>query len=110
MDAMYKFDIDKHGDKAELYADMAAALAALTADEPDSVANMANAAALIWEYLPDLNWAGFYRAVGDELIREATVVPKKRKQTRPSRAAKARRMEGKAKRSAVKSLRGRVFD
>ena len=68
MDAMYKFDIDKHGDKAELYADMAAALAALTADEPDSVANMANAAALIWEYLPDLNWAGFYRAVGDELI------------------------------------------
>ena len=26
------------------------------------------AAALIWEYLPDLNWAGFYRAAGEELI------------------------------------------
>lgn len=65
---MYKFDIDKHGDKAVLYDDMAAALAALTADEPDAIANMANAAALIWEYLPDLNWAGFYRAVDDELV------------------------------------------
>lgn len=68
MGAMYKFDIDRHGDKAALYADMAAALAALTADEPDPVANMANAAALIWEYLPDLNWAGFYRAIGGELV------------------------------------------
>jgi GAF domain-containing protein len=68
MDVMYAFDIDKHGDKAVLYADLAAALAALTADEPDAIANMANAAALIWEYLPDLNWAGFYRAVDDELV------------------------------------------
>ena len=65
---MYEFDIDQHSGKAELYADMAAALAALTADEPDAIANMANAAALIWEYLPDLNWAGFYRAIGDELV------------------------------------------
>ena len=45
-----------------------------------------------------------------ELIREATIVPKKRRPTRPSKAAKARRMEGKAKRSTVKSLRGRVTD
>ncbi|KKC25400.1 alternative ribosome rescue aminoacyl-tRNA hydrolase ArfB [Sphingomonas sp. SRS2] len=45
-----------------------------------------------------------------DLIREATFVPKKRKPTRPSRAAKARRMEGKSKRSTVKSLRGRVVD
>ena len=65
---MYKFDIDKHGDKSTLYADLSAALAALTADEPDPIANMANAAALIWEYLPDLNWAGFYRAVEGELV------------------------------------------
>uniref|UniRef100_UPI0025D7047C GAF domain-containing protein n=1 Tax=Sphingomonas sp. TaxID=28214 RepID=UPI0025D7047C len=32
------------------------------------IANMANAAALIWEYLPELNWAGFYRAIGGELV------------------------------------------
>jgi len=45
-----------------------------------------------------------------ELIREATIVPKKRRPTKPSKAAKARRMEGKAKRSTVKSLRGKPID
>lgn len=45
-----------------------------------------------------------------DLIREATFVPKKRKPTRPSKAAKARRMDGKAKRSTVKNLRGKNFD
>jgi len=45
-----------------------------------------------------------------DLIREATFVPKKRKPTKPSKAAKARRMDGKAKRSAVKNMRGKVFD
>ena len=64
---MYQFDI-ANGSKAERYRDLAAALDALTADEPDAIANMANAAALIWEYLPDLNWAGFYRAVDGELV------------------------------------------
>lgn len=64
---MYQFDIAT-GTKAELYHDLLAALDALTADEPDAIANMANAAALVWEYLPDLNWAGFYRFVGDELV------------------------------------------
>jgi GAF domain-containing protein len=64
---MYAFDIAA-GSKAELYRDLAAALDALTAGEPDAVANMANAAALVWEYLPDLNWAGFYRMVDGELV------------------------------------------
>jgi L-methionine (R)-S-oxide reductase len=64
---MYSFDVDT-SDKDALYRDLYAALDALTADETDAIANMANAAALIWEYLPDLNWAGFYRVVGDELV------------------------------------------
>lgn len=64
---MYQFDITT-GDKAELYRDLLSALDALTADEPDAIANMANVAALVWEYLPDLNWAGFYRNVGGELV------------------------------------------
>ena len=64
---MYDFAI-ADGSKAELYRDLHAALDALTADEPDAIANMANAAALVWQYLPDLNWAGFYRLVGDELV------------------------------------------
>jgi GAF domain-containing protein len=29
---------------------------------------MANVAALLWESLPDLNWAGFYRNVGGALV------------------------------------------
>jgi len=45
-----------------------------------------------------------------DLIREATIVPKKRKATKPSKTAKAKRMDGKAKRSAIKSMRGRVSD
>jgi GAF domain-containing protein len=64
---MYQFDVS-NGSKGDLYRDMLAALDALTAGETDAVANMANAAALIWQYLPDLNWAGFYRTIGDELV------------------------------------------
>ena len=64
---MYQFDISG-GSKTDLYRDLLAALDALTVDERDPIANMANAAALVWEYLPDLNWAGFYRAVEGELV------------------------------------------
>ena len=64
---MYKFDVATT-DKSALYRDLLAALDALTADEPDAIANMANAAALLWEYLPDLNWAGFYRAIDGGLV------------------------------------------
>ncbi len=64
---MYDFKIEA-GDTATLYRDLASALEGLVSGEPDPVANMANAAALIWESLPDLNWAGFYRNVGGELV------------------------------------------
>lgn len=64
---MYDFKIAA-ADKATLYKDLAAALDALIGDERDPVANMANAAALIWETLPDINWAGFYRNVDGELV------------------------------------------
>ena len=55
-------------DAPTMYRDLASALEGLVAGETDAIANMANAAALIWETLPDLNWAGFYRNVGGELI------------------------------------------
>jgi L-methionine (R)-S-oxide reductase len=64
---MYAFAINA-GSKADLYRDLHAALESLTAGEPDPIANMANAAALLWEYLPDLNWAGFYRMMDGELV------------------------------------------
>ena len=64
---MYDFKIDA-ADKEEMYRDLALALEGLVAGESDGIANMANAAALIWETLPDLNWAGFYRNMGGELV------------------------------------------
>ncbi|KQN25711.1 peptide chain release factor I [Sphingomonas sp. Leaf33] len=45
-----------------------------------------------------------------EMIREATIVPKARRPTKPGKAAKARRMDTKSKRSSVKALRGKPTD
>jgi len=58
---MYDFRPDPALGTPALYRELVAAAEALTAGEPDPVANMANCAALLWEFLPDLNWAGFYR-------------------------------------------------
>jgi len=65
---MYDFAPASAADKPTLYADLLSAADALTAGEWDPVANMANLAALLWQFLPDLNWAGFYRMVDDELV------------------------------------------
>ena len=43
-------------------------LKALTQDVPYPVANLANASALLWQELPQINWAGFYQLQGDLLI------------------------------------------
>ena len=64
---MFSFDIN-HSSKPALYADLLAAADAVTSGERDAIANMANVAALIWEFVPDLNWAGFYRMVDGELV------------------------------------------
>jgi L-methionine (R)-S-oxide reductase len=63
----YDFRIEA-ADTATMYRDLASALEGLVADETDAVANMANASALIFETLPDVNWVGFYRNVGGELV------------------------------------------
>lgn len=70
---MYDFKPDPELNPSERYRELVDAADALTADEPDGIANMANVAALLWEYVPDLNWAGFYRvgpakAGGAELV------------------------------------------
>lgn len=52
----------------DLYDDLVEAASALVAGESDGVANMANVAALIWQFVPELNWAGFYRMVDGELV------------------------------------------
>ncbi len=65
---MYDFTPDPAAPKAELYRELVSAAQALTDNEPDGVANMANIAALIWQSVPDLNWAGFYRNLNGELV------------------------------------------
>ena len=42
-----------------------------------------------------------------ELIAKAAVAPVKRRPTKPTKAAKERRLEGKARRSSVKAMRGK---
>ena len=55
-------------DAATMYRDLASAIEGLVSSEPDAIANMANVSALIFETLPDVNWVGFYRNIGDELV------------------------------------------
>ena len=64
---MYDFQIAA-ADTATMYRDLASALEGLVSGEPDAIANMANAAGLIFETLPDVNWVGFYRNIGGELV------------------------------------------
>ena len=54
--------------KAELYSDLNKQLASLLEGERDFIANAANFSALLFNLLPDLNWAGFYLMRGNELI------------------------------------------
>ena len=65
---MYDFRPPADTPKTEIYRLLAEAADAVTSGEPDAVANMANVAALLWEFLPDVNWTGFYRVVGKELV------------------------------------------
>ncbi|MFP5395608.1 MAG: GAF domain-containing protein [Alphaproteobacteria bacterium] len=65
---MYDFTTDPNLPKPELYRELVGAARAIVDGEPDAVANMANLSALIWQFLPQLNWAGFYRVVDGELV------------------------------------------
>ena len=50
------------------YEILAAQLKALAEDVPYEIANLSNASALLWENLPDINWAGFYKMVDGILV------------------------------------------
>lgn len=55
-------------DKVAGYGELDRTLAALLDGEHDLVANLANCAALLFEHVPDLNWAGFYLLRGQDLV------------------------------------------
>ena len=54
--------------KAEQYAELAEQARGLLHGERDRIANAANFAALVYQSLSDLNWAGFYFFDGNELV------------------------------------------
>lgn len=54
--------------KQELYNHLNTTLKVLTEGERHPLPNLANAAALLWELLPDINWAGFYVMDGEGLV------------------------------------------
>jgi GAF domain-containing protein len=65
---MFATQLDSSLGKPQLYRELASALRALIAGESDWTANLANASALLFHSLPDLNWAGFYLLKQDELV------------------------------------------
>ena len=54
--------------KPDLYRELTGQISAVIESETDAVANMANCAALIFNSLPGVNWAGFYLLKGGELV------------------------------------------
>jgi GAF domain-containing protein len=56
------------GSKPEVYASLAEQARGLLSGERDRIANAANFAALVFNGLPELNWAGFYFFDGSELV------------------------------------------
>lgn len=59
---------DPADSRAERYRDLESALASLLEGETDSLANLANAAALLAQSLDAINWCGFYLLRGEELV------------------------------------------
>jgi L-methionine (R)-S-oxide reductase len=55
-------------DKAEIYRKIEDEARQRAAGERDAIANAANFSALLWEFLPDINWAGFYFRKGRWLV------------------------------------------
>lgn len=56
------------GSKAEIYEELVRQARGLLDGERDLIANAANIAALIWQIVPDINWAGFYLMKDGELV------------------------------------------
>lgn len=54
--------------KAQLYQELNTQISSLISDESDIIANMANISALLFDALTLVNWVGFYRVQGTELV------------------------------------------
>lgn len=65
---MFQARVAEGVSKAEFYRELSVQLEALLAGENDPVANAANTSALLFQMMPDLNWAGFYLLRDGELV------------------------------------------
>ncbi|MEH6947440.1 GAF domain-containing protein [Bacillus sp. JJ634] len=63
------FNVEKHPEnKQEQYTLLHKQLVALIEDEKNQIANLSNASALLNQFLPDINWVGFYLVEDNQLI------------------------------------------
>ncbi len=63
------FHVEKYqGNKSEQFHLVIKQLKALVEDEKDIIANLANASALLNQFLDDINWVGFYLMKEDQLV------------------------------------------
>lgn len=63
------FNVENYnGSKEKQYELVIKQLNALIEDEPDPIANLANASALLNQFLGEVNWVGFYILHGEELV------------------------------------------
>jgi GAF domain-containing protein len=65
---MFEIASQTYASKREHYEELVEQARGLLAGEPDLIANAANFSALLFNSLPDLNWAGFYFYDGTELV------------------------------------------
>lgn len=66
---MYQATAIDQNDKPQFYRELGKQLQALLSGETDAIANAANTSALMFQMMPDLNWAGFYFLQSeDELV------------------------------------------
>lgn len=65
---MHETDLSFPTEKEKLYPLLAKQLKALTEGVPHKIANLANASALLWEGMKDINWVGFYLREGEQLV------------------------------------------
>ena len=62
------FELEPAASVEDTYRQLPASLESLLEGEKDAVANLANAAALLYGSLPHINWAGFYILRGETLV------------------------------------------
>lgn len=63
------FNVESYrGSKIENYQLVIKQVTALIEDEPDRIANLSNASALLNQFLDSINWVGFYLAQGNTLV------------------------------------------